>query len=161
MKLSKAEGVYLLQIDMTPFIDIVFNLVIFFILVVDMSQQDLVVLKLPSVDMGNPDKDPEKDRLIVNITKEGKYMIKIREYDLPALKIFLASRADRKRDAQKLSEIPLLIRCDRAAEFRFVQMIMQACADPAVQIWKIHLAVSSPPGAQKRDIFGGPAGQGG
>jgi len=150
MKLSRRLDEQFLPLDLTPFIDIVFNLVIFFILVVDMSQKDLVALKLPVADLGNPDQSPEKDRLTVNVTREGKFLIKLREYDLPGLKLFLAARAGSKRDRRTgFSEIPILIRCDRDAEFRFVQLVLQACGEPAVRIWKVHLAVAEPSGGRK------------
>jgi biopolymer transport protein ExbD len=151
MRLSRNLEEQVLPIDLTPFIDIVFNLVIFFILAVDMSQKDLVALELPVADLGNPDKNPEKERLTVNVTRTGKFLVKAREYDLPALKLFLAARAGSRRDRKTgLSDVPILIRCDRAAEFRHVQLVLQACGEPAVRIWKVHLAVAQPSGGAGR-----------
>ena len=57
-----------LEIDMTPMIDVVFLLIVFFMIVVDLTQQDIVQLELPVTEMGIPDKKPERNRLTVNIT---------------------------------------------------------------------------------------------
>lgn len=58
---------YLTEVNMTPVIDIVFNLVIFFMVVNDMGQRDLAYLLLPDASMGVEDKGDDPERLIVNV----------------------------------------------------------------------------------------------
>jgi len=55
------------EINMTPMIDVVFNLIIFFMVITDMTQQELEYLILPKADLASEDKGEDKDRLIVNI----------------------------------------------------------------------------------------------
>ncbi len=46
------------ELNMTPMIDIVFNLVTFFMLTLDMSKKELAALDLPRAYQGVEDKDP-------------------------------------------------------------------------------------------------------
>ena len=54
------------EVDMTPMIDLTFLLIIFFIIVNDMSKKDLEELKLPVAKMAGHD-EPPKTRPILNV----------------------------------------------------------------------------------------------
>ena len=146
-----------LELNMTSMIDIVFLLVVFFMIVIDMSQKELEVLTLPFSANAVEDKGKEDEkRVIVNIeisaknhddypVKDDRVKIKIksREYDLTQLKEEMFKHAEVKRDLDDPnapSEIFVLIRCDQRIRWREVQWIMQACADPAVRIYKLQFA---------------------
>src|SRR5438874_10032787 len=82
MKLPPEES---LAMNMTPMIDIVFNLVQFFMLSLDLSHKELAVLDLPRALQGVEDKDPstkinatreEKSRFIINIQSDGSLYFK-------------------------------------------------------------------------------------
>ena len=149
MKLTKADNEpEPLEINMTPMIDVVFLLIVFFMIVVDLTQQDLVLLQLPKSEMGEPDKKPEKNRITVNITWEkdsqsSEIWVKRNTFTLDELKAWMYPIARSKINKKtKFSEIPVLIRCDRDAPFRMVQQVMQICADKDIQIYKVLLAAS-------------------
>jgi biopolymer transport protein ExbD len=138
---------------MTPMIDVVFNLIIFFMIVTDMSQKELEQLILPKSTQAVEDNGDEDRRVIINITKknpltfdqdhEVDIKIKGKDYDLDRLKEELFVHADSDRDMAddaQPSEIFCLIRCDRDIRWREVQWVMQACADPAVRIYKLQFA---------------------
>jgi biopolymer transport protein ExbD len=140
---------------MTPMIDVVFNLIIFFMIVTDMSQKELEQLILPKSTQAVEDNGVEDRRVIINITKknmetfdqdhEVDIKIKGKDYDLDRLKEELFVHADSFRDMEdpaQPSEIFCLIRCDRDIRWREVQWVMQACADPAVRIYKLQFATS-------------------
>lgn len=59
---TKLPDVEYLAMNMTPMIDIVFNLVQFFMLTLDLSHKELAVLDLPRAHNGVEDKDPSTDR---------------------------------------------------------------------------------------------------
>ena len=55
-------------LNLTPMIDIVFNLLVFFMVITDLTQKDLVELTLPIAYMAQEDKDnDEDDRIILNV----------------------------------------------------------------------------------------------
>ena len=131
--------------DLTPMIDVVFQLIIFFVLVTEMAQAELEVLELPTADQAAPDK-LGRQPLILNVTRGGEIKYRRRELNRQQLFKLLKTEAQLERDPTnpRLSARAVLIRGDVEAEYRYVQMIMQMCA--AVGIWKLELAVTAPTG---------------
>ena len=148
-----------LELNMTPMIAGVFNLLIFFMIVTDMTRKEIEELELPWSNSAVEDKDDDPDtRVILNVTKQdqktfdrtGLVDIKLKGnvYDLEKLKEELFKYAEKKRDLDhpsQPSEIFVLIRCDKDIRWREVQWVMQACADPAVRIYKLQFATAKPP----------------
>ncbi len=142
------------ELNMTPMIDVVFNLLIFFMIVTDMTSKTLENLTLPKSTQAVEDTGDESERrVVINIVqknpetfaqdKEVEIIIKKKVYDLNSLKEHLFKQADTKRDLthpSQPSEIFVLIRCDQDIRWREVQWVMQACADPAVRIYKLQFA---------------------
>ena len=60
-----------LDMDMTPMIDCVFLLMIFFVLVIDLSQKNLEDLILPRAEFQEPDDEPPENRPILNVLQNG------------------------------------------------------------------------------------------
>jgi biopolymer transport protein ExbD len=149
---AKPQDAEDLELNMTPMIDVVFNLIIFFMIVTDMTQKELEELTLPKSDKAVEDVGDEKDRrVIINIVRGPNFeqdqdveiYIKRVKYDLDRLKEELFVQADVVRDMEhpsQPSEIFVLIRCDQDVRWREVQWVMQACADPAVRIYKLQFA---------------------
>jgi biopolymer transport protein ExbD len=152
------------QLNMTPMIDIVFNLVTFFMLTLDLSQKELAVLDLPRANKGVEDLDPttqlnakyeDKQRFIINLEAGGTMMFKGKRWNLtdpdPAKQdaaleslrqeLRKLTRDPRLRNADGTSKAMVLVRGDRTAKWKYVQWVMQVCSDPNVQIYKIHFAI--------------------
>src|SRR5262245_40237462 len=148
-------------LNMTPMIDIVFQLVTFFMLTLDMSKKELAALDLPRAHSGIQDKDPRTDpnakredttRFTINLLQTGDIMFKGTMYKLstgnPAeqykalenLKAALLdlTRDKKLRDVDGSSKVMVLVRGDRRAKWKYVQWIMQVCADEKIMIYKIH-----------------------
>ena len=66
-KERKGGPSYDLDINLTPMIDVVFNLIIFFMVITDMTPKDLEYLILPSAAKAAKDEGEDKDRIIINI----------------------------------------------------------------------------------------------
>lgn len=136
-------------IDMTPMIDVVFQLIIFFMLVTDMAQQDLAELELPVAETAQKD-ETEEGRMIVNIYPDGQIEIKRRQYptldDAGAagvLRTYLSNEvAKGLKDEQGLSERALLIRADKTTKFKEVQKVMRICGENGIKIYKVQLAAA-------------------
>ncbi|MHC4470807.1 MAG: ExbD/TolR family protein [Planctomycetota bacterium] len=145
-----------LELNMTPMIDVVFNLLIFFMIVIDMTQKELELLTLPWSESAVEDKgDEEERRVIINVSKSRSWdqdaaveiRVKSELYDLDGLKDLMFKHAETKRDMthpMKPSEIFAMIRCDKDIRWREVQWVMQACADPEVRIYKLQFATEEP-----------------
>ena len=72
--------------------------------------------------------------------------VKGQEMDLEVFKQYLRPEADRNRepDGPKASELYVLIRADRKSRWQDVQWVMQACADPAIRVYKLQFATHNP-----------------
>jgi len=144
------------EMDMTPMIDITFQLIIFFLVANDLTRKETEELKLPQAIHGSIDDATEKDlRVIINIMKPDnpanppkipEVIVKGKPYDLPDLTRFMRSMADLKREepagANAPSAIYVLIRADKQTPWQHVQYVMQVCADPTVRIYKMQFATT-------------------
>lgn len=147
-----------LGINMTPMIDCCFQLILFFIVTIDMSQKELESLELPPARAAVPD-EPATRRPILNVDHEGRVFIRRRlTYDPTGADPRLrdprplqeqlarwARAMPRRHDEVARREIPdepLLLRADRNVPFHHVQRVLEWCASEGVRIWKVELAAS-------------------
>lgn len=148
--------------DMTPMIDCVFLLMIFFVLVIDLSQKNLEDLILPRAEFMEPDESPPESRPIINIlqngtvvyggdvyfdpTKDGKNYKKIAALlkDIKDKGINDGTLHEVQKDglAAKVIDDPILIRADKWTEWHFVGEVMKQCSQPEISFWKVQLALS-------------------
>ena len=140
------------SLNMTPMIDVVFNLLIFFMVITDMTQRELEELTLPVAEQAVEDiEEGEFSRVIINVVKADDWeelrrvqiLIGGREYDGRQLREYLYTAAQRGISSPgEPSEVPVLIRCDQDVRWREVQWIMQACADSAIRMYRLEFATA-------------------
>lgn len=157
MNINKHDAETEMEMNMTPMIDVVFLLIIFFMIITDLSQQELEDLELPLALQAVEDKPNPKDRRpILNILQSGEIIVKRESfYDPEAdnwdeLEGYLAVMAD-NMDKELVPEVgkdlpkdPVLIRSDEFALFKGIQKVMERCGKEGIQIWKVELAASMP-----------------
>ncbi len=107
MNLAKHDPETDIELDMTPMIDVVFLLIIFFMIITDLTQQDLEEIKLPVAIHATPDKpDPDEWRPVLNINYAGQMVVRKKiKYDpeiddkspdpFKEMKIWLSDVSDR------------------------------------------------------------------
>ena len=157
MKLSKHDPMTEMKMDMTPMIDVVFQLIIFFMLITDLTQKELEDLQLPIAEEAVEDvPDPKKVRPIVNIDYEGVIKVKREEFynpeegDYSRMKGYLANQArlmPKEFDevvGEELPDNPLLIRADQVTPFKYLQKVMEICGEQGIRIWKVEIAAAQP-----------------
>ncbi len=157
MNINKHAADCEMEMDMTPMIDVVFLLIIFFMIITDLTQQDLEALQLPQARSSVKDTpDPKVVRPILNIPISGKMVYKgealytpeLDGDDMKELERFLSTQAKLmplKLDPDlkiKLPDNPLMIRADRNTEFKYIQRIMAICGKDGIKIWKLELAAA-------------------
>jgi len=151
-----------IEMDMTPMIDCVFLLMIFFVLVIDLSQKNLEDLILPLAKYSEPDDKPEDNRPILNIMQDGSVIYeKTVSYDpsvhgtnyapikqlLQDVKQKLGKNLIIKEETiggkvVKLVDNPILLRADKWTEWHYIGEIMKQCSQPEAAFWKLELALS-------------------
>ena len=150
-----------LGLNMTPMIDIVFNLVQFFMLTLDLSHKEVAILDLPRAHegveeraAGAPDASAPP-RVIVHLEQDGKLAFKGHSWPLSVaeaadqaaalehLRLALRTLVARvpREAATGASLATVLIRGDRQAKWKYVQWILQVCADPSIRIHRLQFAV--------------------
>lgn len=152
------------EMDMTPMIDCVFLLMIFFVLVIDLSQKNLEDLILPRAVYQEPDEKPPENRPIINVLQNGSVVYEQQVMYDPAVhgKNFapikqllldirrqglLTNRLKLKEEniggkMVPLIDDPILIRADKWTEWHYIGEIMKQCSQPEIAFWKVELAMS-------------------
>lgn len=120
------------SIDMTPMIDVVFNLLIFFMLVNQMVSIERAELALPLADQAQEEQDVEasKRELVINVHKAEGYEVAGEKHDYNSLRTLIKNEANALgKDSTGASKLKVLIRADRDLEFNHIQAILVICAD--------------------------------
>jgi len=149
------------KMNMTPMIDITFLLVVFFMLTIDLSTKEFFPVVLPYATQGVEDKDEKTEirRFIINLTAGGKIHFKNYTFDLAsedpgAQDDAIQALQDALRKVQGhdpsmwepdgASKVPVMIHADWGAKWKYVQWVMQACAQQDIKIYKLQFAVRRP-----------------
>ena len=141
---SKADEIAYAEIDMTPMIDVVFNLIIFFMLVNQMVQTERAKLELPVAEQAKADKNTDKQRLIINVhklqddVKNTRLEVAGRRVTWAELAKILTNEASKSRDESGASNRSVLIRGDVETQYQYIQRVMRECAHQ--RIYKLSFA---------------------
>jgi biopolymer transport protein ExbD len=122
-------------INMTPMIDVVFQLIIFFLLASHLGQQETqTAVELPAAQSGRRTDVDDDRRVTVNVLDDGQYVISGRPVDQGEL-----NRVLRFERAAVGPDLEVRVRCDRSVPYRHVEPIMVACTKAGV--WQVTFAV--------------------
>ena len=123
-------------------VDIVFQLIIFFLVATQVKKSETTALELPTARTPEEIKKDEEPPLIINILrpevdKVRPYVVMGSQFSIDGLKKFLKSRQEALK--MKGGEMPILrIRADKDSQFKEVQEALIACRE--IKIWKIRLS---------------------
>jgi len=122
--------------NMTPMIDVVFLLIIFFLVSSHLARQEVqMALDLPAAATGQPSsEEDEVPRLIVNVLPDGRAVVGGRLLDDVGLRDLIEYEARRRA-----TPLEVRIRSDRRAPYENVEPAMVACARAGV--WRVTFAV--------------------
>ena len=124
--------------NLTPMLDMVFQLVTFFMLVINFKSASLdLSLKLPVVGSARPvDNHGQEDLLILNINSAGKLNVygESKDIDLyiasEARAGYLAAKRENKKFKQG-DELPtiVVVRADKSTPFHLLNRVIKTCQD--------------------------------
>jgi biopolymer transport protein ExbD len=121
--------------NMTPMIDVVFLLIIFFLVSSHLARQEnRLQLPLPVAESGVETVYDQRPRVTINVLADGQVLLAGRKVDPRALQQRLAREV-----ARVGQDLEIRIRADRSVAYRFVGPILAAAARAG--IWKITFAV--------------------
>lgn len=107
-------------LNMTPLIDVVFLLLIFFLSATTFSRDEVEMsLNLPESASGQ--QGGESRVIIINVSRDGRLLVDGRQVSVEALQQKLKAAASRDKDQE------VLIRGDQKAQFGLVAKVFDAC----------------------------------
>lgn len=125
MRLSKHKSNSSLSFNMTPMIDIVFLLIIFFMTVSQITRSADLPLPLPRVTSG--DVEVETASLTINLDQNGMIVVGGQEMSLSAVIIAIQQKLTQFDNDPK--RLRIQIRCDRHCECRHVSNLLKSLSE--------------------------------
>ena len=127
-----------IAINMTPMIDVVFLLIIFFLVSSHLAKQEVQAeLDLPVAETGEENTEATQRRITINVLeKNGSYQILFGARPVPLERLSaqlteeLASAAD---------NLEVRVRADRSGPYRVIEPLLVSCA--RLDIWNVQFAV--------------------
>jgi len=118
-------------VDMTPMIDVVFQLIIFFIVTINMEQSYQKDIELEDAKNGEEitEDNTDESTMTVEIDKSGRIFMSGALLSRKQLRWIIKNRYNR------MGEFPLYIRADRRTRHSKVRKVMDVCTESG--IWKI------------------------
>jgi biopolymer transport protein ExbD len=137
MRLSKHRRRTLAEMNMTPMIDIVFLLIIFFMTVSQISEINKELMELPKL---QGSEDQQRSSLTINITRAGELIVSgNKTTKIQLMGIVTQELAKVNDDPSRLS---VVVRADERGDCRVVNEVMNALGK--LQLVKVRLAVQVP-----------------
>lgn len=110
---GKTRGGRMLIVEITPMIDVVFLLIIFFMTTAQFARMTRADVELPR-ERGEQEERPDEAGLIINITAQGEIIVDETTVDLDALEQRVREAVEAA--AGDASQVKLMVRADRRAE---------------------------------------------
>jgi biopolymer transport protein ExbD len=141
-------------VDMTSLVDVTFQLLVFLLVVNDLSAKQMEDVELPDAQNATEIR-PDDAAFVVNVlppedpAEGGTPRFRINGRDVPhrELRHALHAVAELHRppaEPRSATQAAVQIRADRGAPWRHVQLVMQECARQDVQIRRIQFATRPP-----------------
>ncbi len=133
MRFRSKEETKIYEGDLTPMIDMTFQLIAFFMLVINFSdvEQDQRV-HLPASELAKPPTAPYEQPLTIHLTKLDTYIFGGEEMTkISRLKsaLLLETQIIKRHTTKSLADVTVIIRADENAKTGFVQEVIQACQE--------------------------------
>jgi biopolymer transport protein ExbD len=134
-KLTIAKGRLGKGLEMTPMIDIVFLLMIFFLVASKLDEDDRALdVVLPHADAAQPLTSRPRE-FVINIDRAGNYFAGARPVRLEELRELLVQAA-----ADNPVRQTVVVRADEEAAHKFVVAAMDACVQAGIEDYQVQAA---------------------
>ena len=136
MRIPEYAQQHKVAFNMTPMIDVVFLLVIFFLVSSHLARQETqAALELPAMATALDDEETSATRVTLNVLPSGETLLGAEPVDAAAITRRLAAERGRHIDS-----LEVRIRADRGVPYGAVEPVLAACAKAGV--WDVKFAVT-------------------
>ncbi len=123
-----------MALNMTPMIDVVFQLIIFFIVTIAQQQKEIEMdLRLAMAPDGKAVERKDPRTINIDVDDEGRIYIARQRLSLPALRSIM-----RNAVARHGQTLPVVIRGDMKARHEYIRRVMDVCSEAG--LWRIKFA---------------------
>ena len=120
------------ELDMTPMIDVVFQMIIFFIVTIKMDENINEKIELEAAKQGPLYKGEDPRTMVIEVDRRGWLSINNVQFSEAQLRNVIRGRFNR------LGTFPVMIRADRRTQHKDVRKVMDMCSEAG--IWRIDFA---------------------
>jgi len=150
MKFKKQVNNITAEADMTPMIDMTFQLIAFFMVLLNFGEgeQDARI-KLPSSQLAKPPDAPLQSPLVLQVTERSTVLFGGEELPLEQLRRqLLTERRLLELNGKSPTEATVIIRADANTKTGFVQEVIQKCQENAFEKFalRVQQGENKPPG---------------
>ncbi|MCG8449369.1 MAG: biopolymer transporter ExbD [Pirellulales bacterium] len=133
MRISNRGVKKIVEGDLTPMIDMTFQLIAFFMLVINFSEveQDQRV-QLPASELAKPPAAPYEQPFTIHLTRHDSYIFGGNEWsEISTLKSALLKEVQiiKRHTSKNLADVTIIIRGDENAKTGQVQEVIQICQE--------------------------------
>ena len=131
MRLRKKTGASLAEGDMTPMIDMTFQLIAFFMVLINFTEADQNErIHLPKSELAKPADVPFESPLTLQLTRQSTVLFNGMELTIAELQSELRrEKSILKRLGKDTAKSTIIIRADAAAETGVVQELIKVCQE--------------------------------
>jgi biopolymer transport protein ExbD len=140
MRFRKTRHARGIEFSMTSMVDVITNIVVFFLIVQQFSQMEREELHLAPADQARTEATAPT-RLVVNLLSDGQLVVSGRRVDLDVLSGLLRAERERLAAAGRQNELTVLVRADADVPYARVQAVMLEAA--ALNLWRLSFAAAA------------------
>ena len=131
MRIRRKSGSGIVEGDLTPMIDMTFQLIAFFMLVINFSdaEQDQRI-KLPASELAKPPTAPYEQPLTIHLMESGTVVFggnELKSLDALQSALLRETQILQRHTSKKIADVTVIIRADKNAKTGLVQEIIQIC----------------------------------
>ena len=121
--------------DLTPMIDMTFQLIAFFMVVINFTQTEQVEgMQLPKSTLAKPPDKPLDYPITLHLKQDGNVVLGGREISVDTLRPLLINEVNAiKLQGKKVADATVIIRADRSAQTGKVQQLISICQSNAFE----------------------------
>ncbi|MGI9518535.1 MAG: ExbD/TolR family protein [Pirellulaceae bacterium] len=138
----KKKKTGILEGDLTPMIDMTFQLIAFFMLIINFSEvEKSEEINLPLSELAKPPEEPPPFKIVLNLDEDGSIKHGPQIIDnVDVITPVLSTQVGRaEREGVAVAEISVIIRADRSVDTGLVQRLMNKCKEQQLESFSLRV----------------------